>query len=179
MKKQEILSVMKLLSTPVFLILLGLLLMADPHVVSAAISGIVGYILIAGGVIGGVAAVIAPRGKLGKALFSIVLAAFGIWLVQNPLILAAWIGRVLGILIIINVLPDLVYAVKQKRSFLFHALAVVAGGVLVMLPMTASRLVFTLCGIAVLVIGAVMFGDRIRGRRWLTAGEDPNIIDAL
>ena len=45
--------------------------------------------------------------------------------------------------------------------------------------MTASRLVFTLCGIAVLVIGGMMLFDRIRGRRWLNEGDDPNIIDAL
>ena len=40
-------------------------------------------------------------------------------------------------------------------------------------------LVFTLGGIAVMAIGIFMFADRIRGRRWLTAGDDPNIIDAL
>ena len=51
--------------------------------------------------------------------------------------------------------------------------------ILILLPMTASRLVFTLCGIAVLVIGGVMLLDRIRGRRWLHEGDDPNIIDAL
>ena len=32
---------------------------------------------------------------------------------------------------------------------------------------------------AVLVIGSMMLLDRIRGRRWLTEGDDPNIIDAL
>ena len=179
MKKQDLLSLLNLLLVPCLLMLLGVILVANPDVASAMVAGTIGYILIAAAVIGGIAAMVSSQGKIGKALFSVALAMIGIWLVQNPLILAAWIGRVLGILIIINVLPDLVYAVKQKRSFLFHALAALAGGVLVMLPMTASRLVFTLCGIAVLVIGAVMFVDRIRGRRWLTAGEDPNIIDAL
>ena len=36
-----------------------------------------------------------------------------------------------------------------------------------------------LLGIAVTAIGIFMFADRIRGRRWLDAGDDPNIIDAL
>lgn len=179
MKKQEFLSIAKLLSTPALLILLGLLLMADPHVVSAAIAGIVGYILIAGGVIGGVAAVIAPRGKLGKALFSIVLAAFGIWLVQNSLVLAAGFWRFVGVLILINSLPDLIYARKQGRGILFQGFSVLVGLVLLLLPVTVSRIVFILCGVVVLLIGVFMAVDRIRGRRWLKDGDDPNIIDAL
>jgi len=61
----------------------------------------------------------------------------------------------------------------------FYGAATVIGAVLILLPMTASRLVFTLCGIAVLVIGGIMFFDRIRGRRWIHEGDDPNIIDAL
>lgn len=179
MKKQDILALIRLLSAPVFVILLGLLLMADPNVVSVMIASIVGYLLVAGGFISGVAAVLAPRGKLGKALFAVVLAAFGIWLVQNPLILAAGIGRFVGVLILINSLPDLIYAYRQKRSILFHIFSVLAGIVLLLLPVTISRLVFTLCGVVVLIIGVIMAVDRIRGRRWLTEGDDPNIIDAL
>ena len=179
MKKQDILSLLKLLSTPVFLILLGLVLIVNPDVASAMISGVVGYILIIGAVIGGIAAVVSPRGKLGKALFAIVLGAIGIYLVQNPLVLAAGLGRFVGVLILINSLPDLICAHKQERSILIHGISVLAGVALLLMPMTASRLVFTLCGVAVLAIGVFMFADRIRGRRWLDAGEDPNIIDAL
>ena len=179
MKKQDLLSLGKLLSVPLFLILLGLLLMVDPHIVSAMIAGIVGYILIAGAVIGAIATMFAPRGKLGKALFSVALAMIGIWLVQNPLLLTAGFGRFVGVLILINSLPDLIYARKQGRSNLFHGFSMLAGVVLLLLPVTISQLAFTLCGVVILVIGVVMAVDRIRGRRWLIAGEDPNIIDAL
>jgi len=179
MKKQDVLSLLNLLLVPVLLILLGLILVVNPDVASAMIAGILGYILIAGAVIGGIAAVVSRQGKIGKALFSVALAMVGIWLVRNPLILAAWIGRFVGVLILINSLPDLFYAHKQGRGILFHVISALAGVVLILLPMTTSRLVFTLCGVVVLVIGAVMFVDRIRGRRWLNAGDDPNIIDAL
>lgn len=179
MKKQDILSLGKLLSTPIFLILLGLILVVNPDAASAMIAAVVGYLLIAGAVIGAVATMLSTRGKLGKALFSVALAMVGIWLVQNPLVLAAGLGRFVGVLILINSLPDLLYAHKQGRSILLQGFSVLAGAIMLLLPMTASRLVFTLCGIAVLVIGAAMFIDRIRSRRWLDAGEDPNIIDAL
>ena len=179
MKKQDVLSLLNLLLVPALLILLGLVLVVNPDAASAMIAGVIGYILIAGAVIGAIATAFSPRGKIGKGLFSIGLAAVGLWLVQNPLILAAWIGRFVGVLILLNSLPDLIYAHKQGRSILFHGISGLAGIVLILLPMTTSRLLFSACGAVVLVIGAVMFFDRIRGRRWLSAGEDPNIIDAL
>ena len=179
MKKQDILSLVQLLLVPVLLILLGLILVVNPDTASVLVSKLLGYALMLGAAITGVTAIFSQAGKVGKGIAAAVLAIVGIWLVANPLWLAAWISRFLGVLIVINVLPDLYYAVKQKRSFLFHALAALVGIILILLPMTASRLVFTLCGIAVLVIGGIMFFDRIRSRRWLTEGDDPNIIDAL
>lgn len=179
MKKQDLLSLLNLVLVPCLLILLGLVLVVNPDAASALLAGVVGYILIAGAIIGGIAAIVSTRGKIGKGLFAVALAVIGGWLVRNPLILAAWIGRFVGVLILINSLPDLSYAHKQGRSILFHGISALTGIVLILLPMTTSRLVFSLCGVAVLIIGALMLFDRIRGRRWLTAGEDPNIIDAL
>lgn len=179
MKKQDLLSLVKLLLVPILLILLGLILVVNPDAASAMIAGVIGYLLIATAVIGGIAAVVSPQGKIGKALFSIALAMVGIFLVQNPLILAAWIGRFVGVLILLNSLPDLIQAYKQGRRILFHLLSAVVGVVLILLPMTTSRLVFSACGAVVLIIGVLMFVDRIRGRRWLKEGDDPNIIDAL
>lgn len=179
MKKQDILSLIQLLLVPVLLILLGLVLVVNPDTASVLISRTLGYVLIFGAVVAGLAAVISQRGKLGKGLIAVGLAAAGSWLAIHPLWLTAWISRLLGVLIVINVLPDLYFAVKQKRNVLFHVLAAAVGFVLILLPVTASRLVFALCGAAVLAIGGIMFFDRIRGRRWLHEGDDPNIIDAL
>jgi len=179
MKKQDILSLIQLLLVPILLILLGLILIVNPDTASALISRIIGYVLIFAAVCTGLIAVFSQTGKVSKGIASVVLVIVGGWLVANPLWLTAWISRFLGVLIVINVLPDLYYALKQKRNFLYHALAAVVGVVLILLPLTASRLVFTLCGIAVLAIGSIMFLDRIRGRRWLHEGDDPNIIDAL
>ena len=58
MKKQDILPLLKLLSVPVLLILLGLVLVVNPDAASVMIATVVGYVLIAGAVIGGVAAVV-------------------------------------------------------------------------------------------------------------------------
>ena len=179
MKKQDILSLLKLLLVPVLLILLGLILVVNPDTASALISQIIGYVLIACAVGTGVAALFSHSGKIGKGIAAAVLAIVGGWLIAHPLLLTAWISSFLGMLIMINSGLELYYAIKQKRNVIFYGAATAIGAVLILMPMGVSRLVFTLCGIAVLLIGVVMLLDRIRGRRWLTAGEDPNIIDAL
>ena len=179
MKKQDILSLIQLLLVPVLLILLGLILVVNPDTASALISKLLGYALTLGAVGTGLAAVFSHSVKVRKAICAVVLAMVGGWLMMHPLWLTAWVSRFLGILIMVNSGMDLIYALKCKRNVIFHAAATAIGALLVLMPMSASRLVFTLCGVAVLVIGGVMLLDRIRGRRWLQGGDDPNIIDAL
>ena len=51
--------------------------------------------------------------------------------------------------------------------------------ILVLAPMAASRLVFSLCGLILLCIGGAQLLDKLR-RRKLGRGKDkPDIIDAL
>jgi len=179
MKKQDILSLVRLLLVPVLLILLGLILVVNPDTASALISRLIGYVLVLCAIGTGISAVLGPQKKVLKGICSVVLAVVGGWLMAHPLWLVAWISRFLGLLIMVNSGMDLAYAIRQKRNAVFYAGATAVGAILVLMPMSASRLVFTLCGVAVLVIGGVMLFDRIRGRRWLTEGDDPNIIDAL
>ncbi len=179
MKKQDILSLVKLLLVPSLLILLGLILVVNPDAASALIAKIIGCVLILGAVCTGAYAIFSQSGKIGKGILAVGLAVTGGWLTANPLLLAAWIGRVLGVLVILNSIPDLIYARKQGQNVLFDAIAATVGAVLVLMPMTASRLVFSACGVAVMIIGLVMFLDRLRNQRRLQPGDDPNIIDAL
>lgn len=179
MKKQEYFALARLLLVPVLLILLGLILIVNPDSASALISRLVGYVLTLAAVCTGLAAVFSSFGKIKKAVAAVVLAIVGGWLMAHPLWLTAWVSRLLGMLIMVNSGMDLIYAIKCRRHVLFHASATAIGAVLILMPMSASRLVFTLCGVAVLAIGGMMLLDRIQGRRWITEGDDPNIIDAL
>ena len=179
MKKQDILSLIQLLLVPVLLILLGLILVVNPDTASALISRLIGYVLTLAAIITGLTAIFGQYKRILKGVCAVVLAMVGGWLMAHPLWLTAWISRFLGLLIMINSGMDLIYAIKCKSHVVFHAAATAIGALLVLMPMSASRLVFSLCGVGVLVIGGVMLFDRIRGRRWLTEGDDPNIIDAL
>ena len=63
-------------------------------------------------------------------------------------------------------------------TFRMPLLITVVGIILVVLPMTTSRLVFSLCGVVVLLVGVGMLLDRIRDRKRLKAPKD-DIVDAL
>jgi membrane protein len=80
----------------------------------------------------------------------------------------------------LNGLQDLRRAWKRGQGFLVPVVVTAVGFILTMLmPLSVSRMIFTLCGIVILVIGLVMIADRLKKRLWLDDGSDPNIIDAL
>ena len=176
MKKDDILSLLRLLIAPVLVILLGLVLIVNPDSASALISKVLGWVIIAVAV-NGISAIFNENGRISKSICAVVLAVVGGWLVKNPLALAAWIGRIIGILLAIDGLQDIFELRRQGKSFLFSLIIAAVGVVLVLMPMTTSRIVFFLCGVVVLLIGVAMLIDRLKGKPRLKDGGD--IIDAL
>lgn len=177
--KNDILFVIRLLLAPVLVILLGLVLLFNPDSASALIAKLIGWFLVAVGIGFGISAVVSNRGQIGKGITAVILVVVGAWLAKNPLLLAAWIGRFVGILLVIDGVQDILHARKQGVHSLLPVIVAAVGVVLVLLPMTTSRLVFSLCGAVVLVIGIAMLLDRLKNNPRLDPPEDPNIIDAL
>ena len=176
MKKQEILSCIRLFLMPVLVILLGLILIINPDSATAFISRVLGGILILIAVAFGISAIAESSGRTVKSIVAVVMAVVGGWLVQNPLALAAWLGRFVGVVLIIDSLQDITELRHFGKTFRLPLILAILGVVLVVMPMTTSRLVFSLCGVAVLIIGAVMLLDRLRNKPRLQSGDD--IIDA-
>lgn len=179
MKKQEFFSTLRFLLAPILMIALGLLLLIHPDSASVLLSRLLGGLLTLLGIGFGIAALFRDRGRIGGLITAAALLIFGGILSANPLLLAAFAGRVAGLLLVIDGLGDMVQAHRRGVRFLLPLLVTILGGILVLLPMTASRLVFSLCGLAVTVIGVFMLLDRLRLRRLTGGDEDPNIIDAL
>lgn len=179
MKQPQFSEKLQLLLAPLVLILLGLVLAVNPDSASALISKILGWILALAGGCYGLSALSSSRGRPGKVFAAIVLAIAGGWLVKNPLALAAWIGRFIGILLLINGISDFGTARRCGMRPGFSLVSVLLGVLLIMLPMTASRLLFRLAGLAVAGVGAAMLISRLKGKPRLQEPEDPNIIDAL
>ena len=178
MKKEDFFSLIRLILAPALVILLGLVLIWNPDSATALISRILGWILICIAVGIGLSAVFQESGRVGKGIAAVLFAVAGGWLVRNPLALAAWIGRFVGVLLVIDGLQDIANLRRAGRRFMMPLIATAVGVILVVMPMATSRLVFTLCGVVVLIIGVGMLLERLRGKKRLESSKD-DIIDAL
>ena len=165
---------------PVILIVLGLILTLSPDSASALIANILGWALILVAVGCGIAAVVSPRGRVGKVICAIVFAIAGGWLHRHPLMLAYSIGRFCGLFLWINGIQSIrVNRELSRRALLPWITSVVGLLLFLFIPMSVSRLVISLCGLVVLVVGIIMLLDSLRGSKGLDEPKDPNIIDAL
>lgn len=179
MKKNDIVSWLKLLATPVLLMVLGLILVIHPDSASVLAAQILGWVLLAAGVGFGVSAIAGHFGTVGKVLSAIGCFAVGAWLLRNPLMLAAGLGRLVGILLAVRGIRDLLDASQRHMGLLSAVITLLLGLVLIALPMTTSRVVISLCGVLVIAVGAGILVDRVKIRRRLQEPDDPSIIDAL
>ena len=178
MKKQDILSLLYQLSSPVLVMVLGVILLVSPDTASALISKLLGWCLTLVGVGIGIWAAVDRKSAVGRGIAAVLCVCTGGWLTAHPLLLAAGIGRFLGILIALRGIRDMMLAKNRGQSNGLAVITTVVGAVLVLLPMTTSRLVFRICGIVILAIGIAMLVQRLRDYRYLPGGKN-DIIDAL
>lgn len=178
MKKNNFSNLLYQLASPIAVILLGLVLVICPDSASALISRLVGWALTVIGIGFGIATLLDRDNAVRKGVTAVLFACTGGWLTAHPLLLAAWIGRLLGLLIAARGVRDLFLSAQFGYSRLLAVITTVVGLILVVLPLTTSRLVFSLCGMVVLAVGIGMLLDRLKKQRFLPKGDD-NIIDAL
>lgn len=178
MKKNSVLNTLYQLGAPVAVILLGILLVVSPDSASILVARILGWGLTLVGIGFGIAAILDRDRAVRKGVTAVIFACAGGWLTANPLLLAAWIGRIIGLLIIFRGIRDLYLANSYGYSRMLALITTAVGAVLVVLPLTASRLVFSLCGVLVLLLGVGMLADRLKHPGYLPKG-DSDIIDAL
>ncbi len=177
MKKDQLLAALYRYATPAAMVALGALLMLFPDSVSAMAGKLLGWALIVLGVGFILSAVFGSAGA-ARVLAALVCLAAGCWLLRNPMMLAKGIGRFVGALLLIRGVQDVLQSADTRGRSL-SALVAVVGLVLILLPMTTSRVVFSLCGLAVLLVGAALFADRWRTRHFTDGDGGPDIIDAL
>lgn len=152
-------------------IALGLILLLVPDSAAIIIAYGVGGILLLGGIVLGAGGLLDRR--LSRILWGLVCLSIGGTLLGNPLLLARNLGRFLGIWLAMEGGDCL-----RKGNRVFGVVILVAALVLVLSPMTLSRLLFSACGLVVLLIGIGMLADRLKNQKYLDKGDD-NIIDAL
>lgn len=176
--KDKFSSVIRLIATPVLLMVLGLILLIHPDSASALVAQILGWLLLIAGVGFAVSAIAGHFDTVGKVLSAVGCFAVGLWLLRNPLMLAAGLGRLAGILLIVRGIRDILDACQRHYGFLSAIVTTVLGAVLIALPMATSRVAMSLCGLLVLIVGIAILADRLRNHRPKEPDES-NIIDAL
>ena len=171
MKYKIIPEAAKQLAMPVTLIVFGLLLLIFPDSASVIIAYGIGGILLLAGIVMGIGALLDRR--LSQILWTLACLSLGSALMGNPLLLARNVGRFLGILLAIEGGSCL-----RNGSRTLGTVLLVAAAIVVFSPMSLSRLVFSLCGAVVLVMGIAILISHLKQLRYLPRGKD-DIIDAL
>lgn len=177
MKKREILDLVYELASPAAMILAGVLLVFCPDAASALVSRLLGWAMTLVGIGFGISAIVNRSKAISRGITAVGLACIGGFLTANPLSLAAFVGKIIGLLVLLRGLRELFLSRSRGYGQLLALVLTVVGGALILLPMTASRLLFSGCGVVLLVAGVLMLLDKLR-RRQLPPGKQ-DIIDAL
>lgn len=168
-------------SGAVLMIVCGAVLALVPDLASAAVSAVLGWLLILAGVASLLAGFIGKLG-LGSIVTGGILLVAGSWLHRNPLMLASILGILLGALIVSQAVGALTDALAVKRrggtwipGAVLAGLMLLAGLRLIFSPLATSRLVMTAAGVILVVCGVCSLVAHRRVRHYLE--EDDGIID--
>ena len=173
--KNKWFELLNLILAPVLLMVLGIILIVNPDSASALVAKVLAWALILVGTGLGLRNLLDGTGRsVGQIVAAAICLVLGLWLLANPLVLAKSIGRVLGLVVFLQAID-----LRDRGRHMTPGSLVTAilGLILVLVPMTTSRILFIVLGIVLLVIGVTELVGRLRGRKLLDGGKDPNIID--
>lgn len=178
-------QLLRLLAAPAATVLLGLVLLFSPDTASALVGKLIAWGCILAAIAFGAGALFGTKsGRNNRVIWAVVCFAGGMWLMMNPLTVAKFLGRVLGIVLMIrggqSAADNIRYQGKKlviSRGLILGAMTAVIGAVLVILPLASSRMFFNVIGIALICTGIAQALDKLRGKKLLKDGGDPNIID--
>lgn len=171
----------------IVLLVLGLVLLINPDFGSAALTKILGWVLIVGGVIGIIAGIFTwPAFGISTMALCVVALAAGIYLLNHPMALAAIAGVVLGAYIIIRGAIGLRMAFRIraegqdfKAPLVAAIILVVLGLLLVFSPLSPTRLIMRLSGAVMIVCAVLNLLSQWKSSRYIErTGDGPDIIDA-
>ncbi len=173
MKKNDFWKILELLLGPGLLVLLGLVLVFSPDTATALITKLIAWALILTGAVQGFSGVFGSARRIGRIIGAAVILLVGLWLLSDPLVLAKWLGRILGFFILLQGVQNI--ALGKGRFSIVPAVTTVIGLILLIVPMTTSRLIFIILGIIVLAVGVTELLSRLRALQ--KPEDDDGIID--
>lgn len=163
---------------PALTCVLGLVLICNPGSLTVTLARLIGIVIALVGIgklIGFFREMQLKKDFWGLA-GAVILLVLGFSILRNPVSLEKQTMRLIGILLIMQAIrgyTDPLAAHDQVTS----TLLVIAGAVLLLMPLAVSRFVVVVCGIVVLLIGIGNVLDLAKGRTHPTGSGD-DIIDA-
>ena len=166
----------------ILMIVFGAVLVMNPDSASALVSAILGWGLFVVGVMLVIGGFQDGRdgGSIGQGLLFLVV---GSWLRRTPLMIAKVVGVLLGLTAVQHGWRALENAQRSKRNGGFWipgavlaAVELLVGVRLIFSPLSVSRVVLTIAGIAMVVCGVWELISRNREKKYIPG--TPNIIDA-
>lgn len=144
--------------------LLGLVLLIWPGTTMRIVCTLLGGMLLIYGLLQIVLWLISRERTMisqGMMVFGIVLAVIGIWILMQPEMIIMAVPVIVGVLIVIHGIHNIVQAIALKKddydrwwlAFLFGALTVVLGGILVYNPFEVAETVVRFIGIFLIYDG--------------------------
>ena len=181
MRNLDIKDIIRREGGSILMILCGAVLVLSPDTASALLSAVAGWGLIAVGVAALIAGFTGSSG--GSVVTGAVLLLSGAWLHRNPLMIASVLGFVVGFLVLRQGLRAMKDAQRSKRNGGFWipgavlaVLEALLGVRLLLSPLSISRFVLSIGGIALIVLGACNLVTHYRSTRYIP--EPGGIIDA-
>ncbi len=177
MNRNRFISLLESYISPVLLTAAGLVMLFCPDSASALVSDILSWGLIIAGVCLVLGIIISQE---YTSVFNWIRAAgcigLGGFFLSDPLLLAQLIGQVLGLLILVQGISSIRMSYSDFGKIL-SVITIIIGIVLVVAPMSLSRLVMRILAVVMIVVGAAEIVDRIFVRK-LHKSDNTDIIDA-
>lgn len=187
MDMERIKRLLRLYAWPGLLVVLGLILIFSPDTASVLISKVIGWVLIGIGACIAIAAILGGGyGRTGRVVYAVLCLGVGIFISAFPLVLAEALGRFFGLFLAIRGAVGIRNAMQKKNadlpwqnSMIIAGVTLAAGAVLVLLPLTLSRIILNICGAVLILIGIVNIVGTYRESKALEDGSRrPDVIDA-
>ena len=174
MNTKKLETYVNLLGTPVLTAAAGLVLLVNPAGATALLTRAIGWLLAIGAAIRLIGLASSNQLRWGRsAFFTGAILGLGVILLAKPMILGTFIGRFIGLLLVIEGVRNLKDGVDLR-----DILSIAAGAVLWIMPQTLTNAVLSIVGIVLLVLGVINILGRLRKAKYLNQGSTPGIIDA-
>ena len=171
-------KMLRLLAGPALTVILGLILLLSPDSASALVGKLLGWVAVF------IALAEAFGGGKRSAVKAVIFGIIGVLILRDPLYVAKFLGRVLGIVLFMWGFGGIRRSwrihggrLTMTPGTVFSAVAALIGLVLFFVPMTTSRLVLSGIGILLIGLGVAEGCNRLREKKQLEEPHDPNIID--